>query len=183
MTVPAQLDYHERAKVARARMAAGGRLVERIAPTVRVVIDVAARKQELLAARERREAEAAAEREAKIRAAFRLAVDSFASVDPKAVVSRIKREVAARHGVTVEQIDGLSRRAKVNVARQEAIWLTHERSSLSLTHIGRLFNRDHTSVLWAIRQHEARMAGTSISRIKGGAKPSLATLPQGGQGA
>ena len=182
MTVPAQLDYHARAKAARVRMAAGARVVERTTQPARVVIDVAARKQELLAARERREAEAAAEREAKIRAAFRLAVDSFASVDPKAVVSRIKREVAARHGVTVEQIDGLSRHAKVNAARQEAMWTARERTLLSLSKIGVLFNRDHTSVLWGIRQHEARMAGTSISRIKGAAKPSLAAT-QGGQGA
>lgn len=178
--VPAQLDYHERAKAARARMAGACCQVERVAPPVRIVIDVAARQIELRAARERREAEAAAEREAKITAAFRLAVDSTAN--PKATAARVMRQAAERHGVSVEQIAGLCRQAKINAARQEAMWTVRERTPLSLTQIGVLFNRDHTSVLWGIRQHEARMAGTSISRIKGAAKPSLATLPQGGQG-
>jgi chromosomal replication initiation ATPase DnaA len=167
MTVPAQLDYHERAKAARARML----------PANHVALMASARERErgaLIADRE-------AERVAAVVSQYRLATASLAN--PKMQVSRIKRDIARKHHVTVAAIDSARRDAPVVRARQEALWLARTKTNLSLHQLGEQFNRDHTSVLWSIRQHEARMAGTSISRIKGAAKPSLATLPQGGQGA
>jgi chromosomal replication initiator protein len=177
MTVPAQLECHERVKAARARMAAGGRLVERIAPTVRVVIDVAARKQELLAARERREAEAVAEREqARLdRIIKKCRIATAFLPNPKMVVARIKSEVATKHGVTAGEIDGIRRAAHIVAARQEAMWRVKNETKLSYPEIGRRFgDKDHTTVIWAVRQHEARMAGTKLRRIPG-AKFSLAS--------
>lgn len=165
MTVPAQLDYHERAKAAR----------ERMLPANHVALTAAERERErvtMIAARE-------AERVDEIVSRYRLATASLAN--PKMQVARIKSDVAQKHGVSVEDIDGPRRTAKIARARQEAMWLAYRGTRITLTPLGRLFNRDHTSVLWGIRQHEARMAGTSISRIKGGAKPSLASAQGGGE--
>ena len=149
MTVPAQLDYHERAKAARLRLSRTGR----------VVADE--RERERLA---RQIADREAERVAAVVSQYRLATASLAN--PKMQVSRIKRDIAHKHGVSVEDIDGPRRTAKIARARQEAMWLAYRGTRITLTPLGRLFNRDHTSVLWGIRQHEARMAGTSISRVK-----------------
>lgn len=160
MTTPAQLDYHERAKAARVRMGSA---------------DQRGCERQRLAAAAVREAE----RVAAVVSQYRLATASLAN--PKAVVERIKRDVARKHGVSVADIDGPRRSAKIVRARHESMCLAYRETRLTLTPLGRLFNRDHTSVLWAIRQHEARMAGTSISRIKGGAKPSLASAQGGGE--
>ncbi len=165
MTVPAQLDYHERAKAARVRML----------PANHVALMASARERErgaLIADRE-------AERVAAVVSQYRLATASLAN--PKMQVARIKRDIARKHHVTVAAIDSARRDAPVVRARQEALWLARTKTNLSLHQLGEQFNRDHTSVLWGIRQHEARMAGTSISRTKGGAKPSLAKAQGGGE--
>lgn len=165
--VPAQIEFAERAKAARGRMSRAGR----------AVADERERERERLA---RQIADREAERVAAVVSQYRLATASLAN--PKMQVSRIKRDIAHKHGVSVEDIDGPRRTAKIARARQEAMWLAYRSTRITLMPLGRLFNRDHTSVLWGIRQHEARMAGTTISRVKGATKPSLATLPQGGQG-
>jgi hypothetical protein len=65
----------------------------------------------------------------------------------------ILRLVALRHGINVEAISGRSRFRSIVAARHEAIGLvyTHCRR-LSLPEIGRLFNRDHTTILHAIEK-------------------------------
>ena len=52
------------------------------------------------------------------------------------------------------------------IARQESHWRAKKETSASYPAIGRFCNRDHSSVIVGARKHEARMAGTSISRVK-----------------
>jgi chromosomal replication initiator protein len=69
----------------------------------------------------------------------------------------IVRYAALRHGVDDKDILGSSRVPKVSHARQEAMALvrSHTRNT-SLPAVGRLFGRDHTTVLHSIRSYEAR---------------------------
>lgn len=65
--------------------------------------------------------------------------------------TRIMREVATAHRVTLDDITG-PRRFKVYVAaRREAMQRIRSELGFSFPHIGRLFNRDHTAVLYACR--------------------------------
>ena len=171
--VPAQIEFAERAKAARARMAKAALSAAKIAPPKTLVIDVFERSRQQRAALAEMEAgaEMEAERIRRIVSAYRLATDTIAN--PKMQVARIKRETAEKHGVTAVDIDGPRRSVKIVRARHEAMWRAHRETSLTLTPLAKLFNRDHTTFLWGIRQHEARMAGTSISRV-GGTKLSLA---------
>ena len=68
-------------------------------------------------------------------------------------VRRILATVARMHGMTVEDLKGPRRTARVVRARQDAmaaVWLNC--SKLSLPAIGRIMRRDHTTVLHALRQ-------------------------------
>lgn len=166
--VPLQIEFAERAKAARARMAKAALSAATIARPKTLVIDVSERARQQRAAL----AEIEAERVNRIVSACRLATETLAN--PKAHIARIKSETAEKHGVTGADIEGPRRSVKIVLARHEAMWRARSETSLSLPSLCKLFNRDHTTLLWGVRQHEARMAGASLSRIKGGAKKSLA---------
>lgn len=73
-------------------------------------------------------------------------------------VRDIIRSVEFRHGLTPGEITGARRNTKVVRARHEAMWIAKElHPHLSFPAIGRIFNRDHTTVLHALRKYEARM--------------------------
>lgn len=64
---------------------------------------------------------------------------------------RILREVAQAHHVTVEDIVGPRRHRVYVAARREAMQRIRSELGFSFPHIGRLFNRDHTAILYACR--------------------------------
>lgn len=68
----------------------------------------------------------------------------------------------------VRRTDVLSRRRTRNlvVPRQEAMWRCATETIHSLPEIGRLFDRDHTTVLHGIRRHEKRLSADEISNTK-----------------
>ena len=76
-------------------------------------------------------------------------------------MTTIAREVALRTGVPVEAMQGPSRVAWITEARHEAMYRCRHEAHCSLTMIGRYFNRDHTTVLHAIRKHAARKENNS----------------------
>lgn len=63
---------------------------------------------------------------------------------------------AAEFEVEPRAIHSDLRRTNVTLARQVAMTITHRLLAYSLTRIGRLAQRDHTTVLHAIRQVEAK---------------------------
>jgi hypothetical protein len=69
---------------------------------------------------------------------------------------RIKIEVAAKHGLTVAELMGHSHRRGIVAARQEASYRAAAETKLSYPQIGRLLNRDHTTILHGIRRHAER---------------------------
>jgi len=70
---------------------------------------------------------------------------------PPIIVADIKRLCAKEFGVTVEQIEGKSRKKPIVLARHVAMYLVRDLTEWSLPLIGRAFgNRDHTTVLAAV---------------------------------
>ncbi len=65
----------------------------------------------------------------------------------------IVRLVALRRGVAVDDILSRRKPVVVSLARQYAMALVYSHCRLSLTVVGRLFKRDHTSVLYAVRSN------------------------------
>jgi chromosomal replication initiator protein len=81
-------------------------------------------------------------------------------------VRQIQEAVAARLGLSVDDILSPSRRAPIARARQLAMFLTRELTDLSLPAIAGAFNRrDHTTVMHAIRRVErGALEDAGISR-------------------
>jgi chromosomal replication initiation ATPase DnaA len=70
----------------------------------------------------------------------------------------IERQVALRHGITVEDLRGPCRARRVAWPRQELMWRARRETRLSLPQIGeRLGGRDHTTVIHGVRAHQARL--------------------------
>ena len=75
---------------------------------------------------------------------------------------RIVSTVAERHSLSVNDLIGPSRLAWIVQARQEAVWELRQvvtetgKPKFSLSHIGSMFGRDHTTVFHACKRHEQR---------------------------
>jgi hypothetical protein len=74
---------------------------------------------------------------------------------------RLLIELAARRwGTDAVLILSDSRDQLVTAARHHAMWLLREHTRYSLPQIGRLFGRDHSTVISGIAHHLERVAGT-----------------------
>jgi chromosomal replication initiator protein len=85
-------------------------------------------------------------------------------------VDAIQGAVCSVVGVSQTAMLSSRRTAEISRARQIAVYLTRELTSLSLAEIARGFNRDHTTILHAIRTISARLPtdaalGDTIHRI------------------
>ena len=65
--------------------------------------------------------------------------------------NRIQREIATRHGMTVDAMKGHSREARFAKARWEVMVALRD-EGFSMPRIGRILNRDHTTVLHGLRR-------------------------------
>jgi chromosomal replication initiation ATPase DnaA len=65
-------------------------------------------------------------------------------------------DVSRRHEVPIEEILSKASRRRVVFARQEAMHLFRSELGMSLPEIGHYLDRDHTTVLYGIRQFVAR---------------------------
>ena len=78
---------------------------------------------------------------------------------PCETMANIVRRVAEKHGYTVTDLKSDRRSHDLVVARHEAIWECAEHTLHSYPKIGRFFGgRDHSTVMYACRQHEKRLA-------------------------
>ena len=81
------------------------------------------------------------------------------SASPDQTMRTIVSEVAEKHNIPVRYLFH-DRRAKPIVhARQEAMWRCAEETGYSYPRIGAFFGRDHTTVIYSVKTHAARMAG------------------------
>lgn len=65
----------------------------------------------------------------------------------------IQLEYCERYGITLAEMKGTCRQRRFAVPRQEAMAEVRKRLGWSYPRIGRLFNKDHTTALWACRKH------------------------------
>jgi len=95
------------------------------------------------------------------------------SIAPLSQCHRIIEEVSRRHDIPVGEILSDSRARVLIPARHEAIFRCVAESPLSLPSIGRIFNRDHTSIGYAVMKHHLRTGERSprgMDWILGGRK-------------
>lgn len=84
-------------------------------------------------------------------------VDEGIPIEPKTPAIDIIKDVASKYGLSVDIIRGRSRSGPVVAVRHEAMARVHvARPDLSLPALGRIFNRDHTSLLFALRKMGVR---------------------------
>jgi chromosomal replication initiator protein len=78
---------------------------------------------------------------------------------PLSPAQALRRLCAAAFGLTEAELIGRCRLRELTLARHATCYVLRRRLGLSSTVIGRMLGgRDHTSVLYAIRQTEARIA-------------------------
>jgi len=76
----------------------------------------------------------------------------------------IAAEVAQANGLTLAELRSRNRAQRIARPRQEAMAKIHQTGRYTLTQIARFFGMDHTTVLYGVRQYEARAAGVKIVR-------------------
>lgn len=72
--------------------------------------------------------------------------------------------IAREEGVTIGAILGLSRYPRVVKARHRAMAVIRWSTEWSYPEIGRLFNRDHTTVMAGVEKYEAKINGERVSQ-------------------
>ena len=73
-------------------------------------------------------------------------------------MAEIIAEVSEETGVSVSAMRGPSRYRIIVYPRHYAMWRMVQEDRWTWAQIGRFFNRDHTTVIWAWRQVEKRNA-------------------------
>ena len=107
------------------------------------------------------------------------AIIKHATGGAKTPAQLLIKRVALKYGVTYEDILSPAKPTKLVRARFEAIKLVHETyPNKSLPEIGRLFKRDHTSILHVLRkmgcwrQSAKQQRMQKAARLFGGSEPS-----------
>ena len=101
-------------------------------------------------------------------------------IKPQAVdvdINDIQKEVTKHYGITISDLSSKSRKQHTVLARQMAIFIAHELTNLSLANIGKHFgNRDHSTVLHAIKKIKLKIEETEIKSNYEVIKLKLANL-------
>lgn len=79
-----------------------------------------------------------------------------AVVTPHGRIALVIARVAAEYGVTADDIMGDVRSRNISWARHAAFYAVKAATGASLLRLGRIFNRDHSTILHGIRMHKAR---------------------------
>lgn len=79
-------------------------------------------------------------------------------VPPPPTMREIAVGIATKHGLTLDELMGPQRAWRFSHPRQEAMAAIVATRRFSFPQIGRFFNRDHTTVLYAARIHLARQS-------------------------
>lgn len=86
-------------------------------------------------------------------------------IKPEEIAEKIINSVSIMNNITVSELKSKSRKGNVVRARNIAIYAIREKTSLSLESIGRIFDRDHTTVINSIdRIRQEKERDSSIER-------------------
>ncbi|MBP3687134.1 MAG: chromosomal replication initiator protein DnaA [Alphaproteobacteria bacterium] len=80
--------------------------------------------------------------------------DMLRSIDRKTTIDEIQKKVAEHFNISVKELQSSRRARTVARPRQVAMYLAKQLTSRSLPEIGRKFERDHTTVMHAVRKIE-----------------------------
>jgi chromosomal replication initiation ATPase DnaA len=78
------------------------------------------------------------------------------------VLAMVAEVCKARGGTSVEEVMGEGRRHQMVSVRHECFWRCRHELGISLAATGRLFNKDHTTILNGCRNHKARMGTPEV---------------------
>jgi len=79
--------------------------------------------------------------------------------EPKARVyqdfrKRIIADCAEEFGISVKDLLGNSRVNHIVMARRKAAWIFYQRGTMSYQQIGRLLNKDHSTIIHAVQKYQ-----------------------------
>lgn len=84
---------------------------------------------------------------------------------PAPTLAAIQEAVCRLHGLTLDELLSAKRAVRVTRARQQAMFLARELTTLSLAEIARGFDRDHTTVIHAVRAVTAKLEPGSDTAV------------------
>ena len=76
---------------------------------------------------------------------------------PEITIDRIISEIAKKYHITPEEIKGKKRSKDVAMARHVAVYIIRKATDMSLKSIGKIFDRDHTTMMSSLDVVEAEM--------------------------
>ncbi|MDD4124618.1 MAG: chromosomal replication initiator protein DnaA [Eubacteriales bacterium] len=88
--------------------------------------------------------------------------DYFRECKPVITTETIFKQLEKRYGISKEEMTGKKRTADIVYVRHIAIYLIHESTDLSLKKIGRLFDRDHSTIISARDNVMKRMKSDTL---------------------
>ena len=83
------------------------------------------------------------------------------TVSPEVIADQIIDNISKRYRVSIEDIKGKKRTNDIAHARHVSIYVIRQITDLSYTNIGKIFNRDHTTILSSIDVVKGKMAADS----------------------
>lgn len=86
-------------------------------------------------------------------------------VTKKMMIEREIERIANKHGVTIEEIHGERRIRRVAHARQEIYFELYTHFELSFPRVGKIMNKDHSTVLFGVKEHCLRF-GLDYERFR-----------------
>lgn len=86
--------------------------------------------------------------------------------DPQKIAAKIIRAAAVYSGIPIELVTGKRRSRRVIVARMSAIYVIRQSTDLSYPEIGRIFNRDHTTVMHSVKRVETNPSEEMVKCVK-----------------
>jgi hypothetical protein len=84
---------------------------------------------------------------------------STGAISYSGIVKQIIQEYTEETGYTLADLKSARRQQPLVDARQELYWQIYKNTNWSLPRIGKLFNKDHTTVLHGVRKVERRKQG------------------------
>ncbi len=84
----------------------------------------------------------------------------------KITLLRVTKAVAAEFGVTLAALRSSTRSLALVIPRQSAMWLCRKVCGTPLIQLGEFFERQHSSVLHAIRRQEERLKSDATLRLR-----------------
>ena len=82
----------------------------------------------------------------------------FVEKDPR---RQILMDCANEYGCSVADLMGHSRRSEIVHARRKAMYLIYNRGKMSKAGVGRFMNKDHTTVMHALKKYEQENGGSN----------------------